>query len=71
MTMDFTLLLDIENLTADLPTLLGVTTGIAVLAGLICLVLHLFSKTKYPPSRHFGDAHFGPPIYSSDTGNVP
>jgi len=54
-----------------LPTLLGVTTGIAVLAGLICMVLHLFSKTKYPRHRNFGDANLPPPImYSSETGNI-
>lgn len=56
-------------LTSDLPTLLGVTTGIAVLAGLICMVLHLFSKTKYPRHRNYGDASMPPPImYSTDTG---
>ncbi|XP_059615757.1 uncharacterized protein LOC132261159 isoform X3 [Phlebotomus argentipes] len=60
---------DIAAITSDLPTLLGVTTGIAVLAGLICMVLHLFSKTKYPRHRNFGDASLPPPIlYSSDTG---
>lgn len=59
-----------STLTSDLPTLLGVSTGIAVLAGLICMVLHLFSKTKYP--RHqFPDANIPPPImYSSETGIV-
>lgn len=58
-------------LVSDLPTLLGVTTGIAVLAGLICMVLHLFSKTKYPRHRNFADANLPPPImYSSDTGNL-
>lgn len=58
------------TLTSDLPTLLGVTSGIAVLAGLICMVLHLFSKNKYPRHRgHFADTHLPPPIlYSSDTG---
>lgn len=61
---------DMSTLTSDLPTLLGVSTGIAVLAGLICLVLHLFSKTKYPRHRHFNDNNLPPPImYSSDTGN--
>ena len=61
----------IDMSVADLPTLLGVTTGIAVLAGLICMVLHLISKTKYPRSRNFADAHqMGPPIlYASDTGD--
>lgn len=61
---------DLSTIGSDLPTLLGVTTGIAVLAGLICMVLHLFSKTKYPRTRHFADAHHGPPImFASDTGN--
>ncbi|XP_055624739.1 uncharacterized protein LOC129767661 isoform X1 [Toxorhynchites rutilus septentrionalis] len=60
---------DMAAITADLPTLFGVTSGIAVLAGLICMVLHLFSKTKYPRPRHFGDANLAPPIlYNSDTG---
>lgn len=53
----------------DLPTLLGVASGIFVLGGLICMVLHLFSKTRYPPARSFVDAHHGPPtMYASDTG---
>ncbi|XP_037045395.1 uncharacterized protein LOC119080906 isoform X2 [Bradysia coprophila] len=59
---------DLSVLTSDLPTLLGVSTGIAVLAGLICMVLHLFSKTKYPRHRNYGDANMPPPImYSTDT----
>lgn len=58
-------------LTSDLPTLLGVSTGIAVLAGLICMVLHLFSKTKYPRHRNYADANIPPPImYSTDTGTI-
>ncbi|XP_036326616.1 uncharacterized protein LOC118739420 isoform X2 [Rhagoletis pomonella] len=61
---------DLKELSSDLPTLLGVSTGIAVLAGLICMVLHLFSKTKYPRPRNFGDANLPPPImYSSETGS--
>ncbi|XP_016965810.1 uncharacterized protein LOC108034989 isoform X2 [Drosophila biarmipes] len=60
---------DLSELSSDLPTLLGVSTGIAVLAGLICMVLHLFSKTKYPRHRNYGDASIPPPIlFSSDTG---
>nr|XP_014088433.1 uncharacterized protein LOC106616344 isoform X3 [Bactrocera oleae] len=60
---------DLKELNSDLPTLLGVATGIAVLTGLICMVLHLFTKTKYPRPRNFGDANLPPPImYSSDTG---
>ncbi|XP_037816521.1 uncharacterized protein LOC119606925 isoform X3 [Lucilia sericata] len=60
---------DIDELNSDLPTLLGVCIGIGVLAGLICMVLHLFSKTKYPRHRNFGDANLPPPImYSSETG---
>lgn len=63
--------LDLDELNSDLPTLLGVCVGIGVLAGLICMVLHLFSKTKYPRHRNFGDANLPPPImYSSETGNV-
>ncbi|XP_046807455.1 uncharacterized protein LOC111677099 isoform X2 [Lucilia cuprina] len=59
---------DIDELNSDLPTLLGVCIGIGVLAGLICMVLHLFSKTKYPRHRNFGDANLPPPImYSSET----
>ncbi|XP_075161486.1 uncharacterized protein LOC142234280 [Haematobia irritans] len=59
---------DIDELNSDLPTLLGVCVGIGVLAGLICMVLHLFSKTKYPRHRNFGDANLPPPImYSSET----
>lgn len=35
------------------------------------MVLHLFSKTKYPRTRHFADAHHGPPImFASDTGKL-
>lgn len=63
--------LDMSTLTSDLPTLLGVSTGIAVLGGLICMVLHLFSKTKYPRHRQFTDNNLPPPImYSSDTGKL-
>ncbi|XP_073842083.1 uncharacterized protein isoform X2 [Musca autumnalis] len=59
---------DLDELNSDLPTLLGVCVGIGVLAGLICMVLHLFSKTKYPRHRNFGDANLPPPImYSSET----
>ncbi|KAL7047203.1 hypothetical protein ACKWTF_002826 [Chironomus riparius] len=59
-----------DSISPDLPTLLGVSTGIFVLAGLICMVLHLFSKTKYPRTRNFADAHHaGPPVFfASDTG---
>ncbi|XP_055687892.1 uncharacterized protein LOC129792633 isoform X1 [Lutzomyia longipalpis] len=62
---------DMAAITSDLPTLLGVTTGIAVLAGLICMVLHLFSKAKYPRHRNYADASLPPPIlYSSDTVHI-
>lgn len=63
-----TALTDMSTLTSDLPTLLGVTSGIAVLAGLICMVLHLFSKTRYPRHRNFTDTNLPPILYSSDTG---
>lgn len=59
---------DIDELNSDLPTLLGVVVGIGVLGGLICMVLHLFTKTKYPRHRNFADANLPPPImYSSET----
>lgn len=61
---------DMAVITSDLPTLLGVSSGIAVLAGLICMVLHLFSKTKYPRHRNFADANIPPIMYSSDTGEL-
>lgn len=62
-------LLDYTTIASDLPALLGVITGIFTLAGLICMVLHLFSKTKYPRTRTFADAHAGPPVFfASDTG---
>lgn len=61
---------DYTTIASDLPTLLGVITGIFTLAGLICMVLHLFSKTKYPRTRTFADAHAGPPVFfASDTGD--
>lgn len=54
-------------LTADLPTLLGVITGIAVLTGLICFVLKLFSSNRYPHPRHYANANLAPPLlFSSD-----
>lgn len=65
-----TALTDMSTLTSDLPTLLGVTSGIAVLAGLICMVLHLFSKTRYPRHRNFTDTNLPPILYSSDTGKM-
>lgn len=62
---------DMEIITSNLPTLLGVITSITVLGGLICMVLYLFSKNKYPRARDYGDAHLSPPImYASDTGKL-
>ncbi|XP_055377021.1 putative uncharacterized protein DDB_G0282133 isoform X2 [Condylostylus longicornis] len=60
---------DMVLVNSDLPTLLGVVAGIFVLAGLICMVLHLFSKTKYP-RRPFRDTNPSPTILynSNDTG---
>lgn len=56
-------------LTADMPTLLGVASGIFVLAGLLCMVLHLYTKARYHPT-HLADARLTPPcLYSlNDTG---
>lgn len=58
-------------LTADVPTLLGVCSGIAVLAGLLCLVLHLYTRGRMPDIRHhhYADANMSPPmLFTSETG---
>ncbi|XP_047525446.1 uncharacterized protein LOC125063192 isoform X1 [Pieris napi] len=62
---------DLVLLTADLPTLLGVASGIFVLAGLLCFVLHLYTKARYHPA-HLADARLTPPcLYSlNDTGGT-
>ncbi|XP_021206975.1 uncharacterized protein LOC105842345 isoform X4 [Bombyx mori] len=61
---------DMVLLTADMPTLLGVASGIFVLAGLLCMVLHLYTKARYHPT-HLADARLTPPcLYSlNDTGS--
>lgn len=44
-------------------------TGIAVLAGLICFVLRLFTQNRSP--HHFANANLAPPIlFASDTGMI-
>ncbi|KAG6454475.1 hypothetical protein O3G_MSEX008720 [Manduca sexta] len=62
---------DMVLLTADMPTLLGVASGIFVLAGLLCMVLHLYTKARYHPT-HLADARLTPPcLYSlNDTGGT-
>ncbi|KAK6617506.1 hypothetical protein RUM44_005094 [Polyplax serrata] len=57
---------DITVVSADLPTLLGVATGIAVLTGLLCFVLRLFSSNRYPATRHYGNANLSPPLLFSN-----
>lgn len=65
--INFLLISDLVVLTADLPTLLGVITGIAILTGLICFVLKLFSSNRYPHPRHYANANLAPPLlFSSD-----
>ncbi|XP_013139160.1 PREDICTED: uncharacterized protein LOC106103815 isoform X2 [Papilio polytes] len=61
---------DMVVLTADMPTLLGVASGIFVLAGLLCMVLHLYTRARYHPT-HLADARLTPPcLYSlNDTGS--
>ncbi|XP_044742505.1 uncharacterized protein LOC123304988 [Chrysoperla carnea] len=61
---------DLVLLTTNLSTLAGVFTGIAVLAGLICFVLRLFSQNHYERPRNFANANMPPPMLyaSSDTG---
>ncbi|KAK0085271.1 hypothetical protein PV325_005488, partial [Microctonus aethiopoides] len=59
---------DLVLITADMPTLLGIVSGIAVLTGLICFVLKLFSRARYTRPRHYADANHAPPmLFSSDT----
>ncbi|XP_013164431.1 PREDICTED: uncharacterized protein LOC106115547 [Papilio xuthus] len=62
---------DMVLLTADMPTLLGVASGIFVLAGLLCMVLHLYTRARYHPA-HLADARLTPPcLYSlNDTGGT-
>ncbi|XP_044262574.1 uncharacterized protein LOC123010022 isoform X6 [Tribolium madens] len=62
---------DLEVMTTDFSTFAGVLSGIAILSGLICFVLHLFNQNMYGPRRHrFGNANLAPPIlYSSDPGS--
>ncbi|CAH1155105.1 unnamed protein product [Phaedon cochleariae] len=63
---------DVVLITSDFSTFAGVLSGIAILSGLICFVLHLFNQNLYG-SRHrrhrFGNANLAPPImFSSDPG---
>ncbi|XP_052755502.1 uncharacterized protein LOC113522819 isoform X2 [Galleria mellonella] len=62
---------DLVLLTADMPTLLGVASGIFVLAGLLCMVLHLYTRARFHPT-HLADARLTPPcLYSlNDTGGT-
>ncbi|CAG9132154.1 unnamed protein product [Plutella xylostella] len=62
---------DLVLLTADMPTLLGVASGIFVLAGLLCMVLHLYTRARFHPD-HLADARLTPPcLYSlNDTGGT-
>ncbi|XP_008199888.1 uncharacterized protein LOC657763 isoform X8 [Tribolium castaneum] len=62
---------DLEVMTTDFSTFAGVLSGIAILSGLICFVLHLFNQNMYGPRRHrFGNANLAPPIlFSSDPGS--
>ncbi|XP_060524920.1 uncharacterized protein LOC132701194 isoform X6 [Cylas formicarius] len=57
----------------DFSTFAGVLSGIAILSGLICFVLHLFNQNLYGSGhrRHrFGNANLAPPIlFSSDPGS--
>ncbi|XP_034940575.1 uncharacterized protein [Chelonus insularis] len=60
---------DLVLISTDLPTLLGIASGIAVLSGLLCFVLKLFSRARYTRPRHYANANHAPPmLFSSDTG---
>lgn len=63
---------DVVIITSDFTTFAGVLSGIAVLSGLICFVLHLFNQNIYGSRHHrhrFGNANLAPPIlFASDPG---
>ncbi|XP_076254195.1 uncharacterized protein LOC143192590 isoform X7 [Rhynchophorus ferrugineus] len=63
----------VQVITTDFSTFAGVLSGIAILSGLICFVLHLFNQNLYGSGgrRHrFGNANLAPPIlFSSDPGS--
>ncbi|CAH1991087.1 unnamed protein product [Acanthoscelides obtectus] len=64
---------DVAVMTSDFSTFAGVLSGIAILSGLICFVLHLFNQNLYETRHHrhrFGNANLAPPIlFSSDPGS--
>ncbi|XP_057651284.1 uncharacterized protein LOC130890897 isoform X2 [Diorhabda carinulata] len=66
---------DVVVITSNFSTFAGVMSGIAILSGLICFVLHLFNQNMYGTrhNRHrFGNANLPPPImFSSDPGSLP
>ncbi|KAK9881002.1 hypothetical protein WA026_014345 [Henosepilachna vigintioctopunctata] len=67
---------DLAVMTTDFSTFAGVLSGIAILSGLICFVLHLFNQNLYGSNRRrrhrFGNANLAPPIlFSSDAGSLP
>ncbi|CAH1131602.1 unnamed protein product [Ceutorhynchus assimilis] len=66
---------DVQVISKDFSTFAGVLSGIAILSGLICFVLHLFNQNLYGSGhrRHrFGNANLAPPIlFSSDPGSLP
>ncbi|KAG5890400.1 hypothetical protein JTB14_026282 [Gonioctena quinquepunctata] len=64
---------DVVVITSNFSTFAGVLSGIAILSGLICFVLHLFNQNLYGSHRRrhrFGNANLAPPImFSSDPGS--
>ncbi|XP_044585807.1 uncharacterized protein LOC123265903 isoform X3 [Cotesia glomerata] len=61
---------DLVLISTDTSTLLGIASGIAVLTGLMCFVLKLFSRARYSRPRHYANANHAPPmVFSSDTGS--
>ncbi|XP_030752119.1 uncharacterized protein LOC115879428 isoform X2 [Sitophilus oryzae] len=66
---------DVQVITTDFSTFAGVLSGIAILSGLICFVLHLFNQNLYGSGarRHrFGNANLAPPIlFSGDPSSLP
>lgn len=60
-------LANLQTLTADVPTLLGLGLGMSVLSALICFVLKIFARARFARPRRYADARINPPLTVSET----
>uniref|UniRef100_T1HJW3 EB domain-containing protein n=1 Tax=Rhodnius prolixus TaxID=13249 RepID=T1HJW3_RHOPR len=56
---------DLVVITTDMPTLLGVATGLAIFTALICFVLKLFVGAR---PRHYANSNLSQPILFAQSG---